>query len=136
MSRVNVPGVVIGTFGYMSTEQLSGEEVDERTDIFSLGVMVIEALTGERPFHGNSYAELFRSTLQDEFHLNGESVEVNRLRDVLQRSLSKDRARRFPTAADLQKELIPAIWNCPRFPLPVRRGLGDRATTQTVGTIF
>jgi len=131
---LTVPGVVIGTFGYMSTEQLSGEEVDERTDIFSLGVMVIEALTGERPFHGNSYAELFRSTLQDQIHLNGESVEVNRLREVLQRCLAKDRAARFPTVADLQNELIPAIWNCPRFPLPVRRGLGDRATTQTVGT--
>ena len=47
----------MGTFGYMSPEQVSGEEVDERSDIFSLGVMVVEALTGRRPFVGRTSAE-------------------------------------------------------------------------------
>jgi serine/threonine protein kinase len=46
---LTAPGTVIGTMSYMSSEQMSGENVDERSELFALGVMVVEALTGERP---------------------------------------------------------------------------------------
>jgi len=131
---LTVPGVVLGTFGYMSPEQLSGEEVDERSDIFSLGVMVFEAVTGERPFRGKTHTELFRSTLQEPFQLPGDSTEVNRLRSVLQTCLSKDRDRRYAKVAALQWELIPALRACPKFPLRDGRILAEGTLTKTVRT--
>ena len=57
---LTTPGTVMGTFAYMSPEQVLGQEVDERGDIFALGVMVIEALTGSRPFLGHTYAGIDR----------------------------------------------------------------------------
>jgi serine/threonine protein kinase len=105
--------MVMGTFGYMSPEQVTGATVDERSDLFSIGVMVVEALTGRRPFRGNTYQQLLTSILQGAFHLQGGSGEAQRLDEVLQRCLAKDRKHRFSSAAEMQKELIPALRNCP-----------------------
>jgi serine/threonine protein kinase len=51
----------MGTFGYMPPEQLRGERTDERSDLFAVGVMIYEALYGEKPFRGESYQELLRA---------------------------------------------------------------------------
>lgn len=105
-------GTVLGTFGYMSPEQLSGEEVDERSDVFAIGVMVVEALTGRRPFIGKTYAELLRSVTHDSFQFADDSVEGKRLNAVLQKCLAKKREDRFASMSDLQRALIPAIRDC------------------------
>jgi len=112
-SSLTVRGSIVGTFGYMSPEQLVGEEIDERSDIFSIGVMVIEALTGSRPFSGKTYAELLTAVLHGSYKLEGESLEVKCLDEALQRCLAKDPAARFASAAKAQQELISAIRNCP-----------------------
>ena len=112
-SSLTARGSIVGTFGYMSPEQLTGEEVDERSDIFSIGVMVVEALTGRRPFSGRTYPELLTAVLHGSYHLEGDSSELKTLDEVLQRCLAKDPAARFASAAKAQKDLIPAIRNCP-----------------------
>ena len=108
-AAVTTPGTVVGTFGYMSPEQLMGTGVDERSDLFSLGVMVVEVLTGSRPFAGKTYPELLTSILQESFHLPTDSPEAEHLDAVLQKCLAKDRDDRFASAGAMQKELIPAI---------------------------
>lgn len=112
-SSLTARGTIVGTFGYMSPEQLTGEEADERSDIFSVGVMVVEALTGRRPFSGRTHAELLTAVLHESYHLEGASKELKCLDEVLQRCLAKDPAERFLTVAETQDELIPAIRNCP-----------------------
>jgi len=112
-SSLTARGSIVGTFGYMSPEQLAGEEADERSDIFSIGVMVVEALTGRRPFSGRTYAELLTAVLHGSYHLEGDSSEVKCLDEALQRCLAKDPAERFASVAKAQQELIPAIRNCP-----------------------
>ncbi|HEV8134759.1 MAG TPA: protein kinase [Pyrinomonadaceae bacterium] len=106
---LTTPGMVVGTMGYMSPEQLRGETVDERSDLFSVGVMVVEVLTGSRPFRGPTYTELLSSILHGSFHLEGGSKEAEQLDAVLQKCLAKDRERRFSSAGEMQRELIPAM---------------------------
>ena len=108
-ASMTIPGTVLGTLGYMSPEQLTGTAVDERSDFFSVGVMVVEALTGSRPFNGQTYHELLTSILQGAFHLPTDSPENERLDAVLEKCMAKDRADRFSSSAAMQTELIPAI---------------------------
>src|SRR6202030_3305792 len=89
-NSLTVTGMIVGTLGYMSPEQLTGNSVDERSDIFAIGVMAVEALTGARPFSGRTPAELLTSLLISTFHLKGESKGIARLDAVLQKCLAPD----------------------------------------------
>ena len=100
-------GLVLGTIPYMSPEQLEGRQVDHRSDVFSMGVVLHEMITGERPFKGDSSASLISAILRD----RPESVSRLRadappaLERVILRCLQKDPERRFQTAKDLRIEL-------------------------------
>jgi hypothetical protein len=109
---VTAPGAVMGTLGYMAPEQLLGGEVDHRADLFAVGVMLVEVLTGSRPFQGDSYGELSRSLLHDIFHLPRSTPEAMALDAFLQRCLAKEARDRFGSAAQLRRELIPALREC------------------------
>ena len=106
-SSLTARGLVMGTFGYMPPEQLLGETVDERSDIFALGVMLVEALTGKRPFQGRTAAALLHAITREPAHLTGAAASpaVQRL---LQKSLAKEPSERFANVADFQKELFQA----------------------------
>jgi serine/threonine-protein kinase len=112
-ATVTAAGVVLGTLGYMAPEQLVGARIDERADIFALGVMLGEALTGRRPFDRPTYAEILSSMHREEYHLCGEAPAVKALDAILQRCLAKEPESRFASAGDLQRHLIPALRACP-----------------------
>jgi eukaryotic-like serine/threonine-protein kinase len=98
---MTVPGTVLGTFGYMAPEQLRGEKMDERSDLFAVGVMIYEALYGEKPFRGSSYQELLRAMTSDEY-----SSELDkRLTKFLAKSLALDPAARFASASEMKRIL-------------------------------
>jgi hypothetical protein len=127
-STQTVAGAVLGTLGYMAPEQVVGGAVDERSDIFALGVIVVRMLTGELPFLTGNYAEYMKSVCERDFQLPGDSGENGRLNAVLRKSLTWDPADRFPSVATLRAELVPAI----RAHQPRRRqvGSGEDAPTE------
>jgi serine/threonine protein kinase len=98
-------GVVLGTPFYMSPEQISGAAIDQRTDIFSLGVILYELLTGRRPFQGTSTAELAASILRDPPPAIAKSGVPAALVHVIDRCLSKHVEERLASARLLAETL-------------------------------
>jgi hypothetical protein len=100
-------GVTLGTVSYMSPEQVTGEELDGRTDLFSLGVVLYEALTGHQPFTGKTSAVVFSAILT---HAPVAPIVLNptlplRLQEVVNNCLEKDRELRYQDAAGLRADL-------------------------------
>jgi len=101
--KITDPGTVMGTVGYMSPEQVRGQEADHRSDIFSFGVILYEMLSGKRTFAGESAVEVMNAILKEE---PPELVESNAkispaLDKIVRRCLEKKPERRFQTASDL-----------------------------------
>jgi len=99
-------GIVMGTPAYMSPEQVAGRSLDHRTDIFSLGVVLHELSTGQRPFAGSSSAELVSAILRDTPPLvtDVRSELPADLARVIRRCLEKDPRYRVQTARDVSNE--------------------------------
>ncbi len=97
------PGVVLGTVGYMSPEQVRGREVDGRSDLFSLGAVVYEMLTGQRAFHRDSSIETLSAILKEEpADIGSLSPHVPQsIERVVLRCLEKKPDERFQSARDL-----------------------------------
>ena len=100
-------GRIIGTVSYMSPEQAEGKPIDQRTDIFSLGVMLHEMTTGERPFKGDTNVSIISAILKD---TPISVTDINPalpagLARVIRKALAKDPSRRYQTAADLRNDL-------------------------------
>jgi serine/threonine protein kinase len=100
-------GITLGTVSYMSPEQATGEELDGRTDLFSVGVVLYECATGHRPFSGKTtpaiLAAIISRSPQPASSFNSE-IPV-RLQDVISNCLEKDRELRYQSAADLRADL-------------------------------
>ena len=97
-------GVVMGTHGYMSPEQLTGQPLDHRTDIFSLGCVLHEMLTGSSPFRRTTAAASVAAVLHDEPAELPADTPVE-LKKVVTRCLRKNREQRFQSARDVAIEL-------------------------------
>jgi Tol biopolymer transport system component len=100
-------GVVLGTVAYMSPEQAEGREIDHRSDIFSLGVILYEMATGSRPFKGDTRMSTITSILRDEPAPVSEVRQAlpRHLGRIVKRCLAKQAGRRYQSALDLRNEL-------------------------------
>jgi serine/threonine protein kinase/sugar lactone lactonase YvrE len=101
------PGVVMGTAGYMSPEQARGHEVDRRSDIFSLGVVVYEMVAGRQPFEAETTSDVIAAILKQEpAPLARYSREVpEELEWIVAKMMAKDREERYQTATELLFDL-------------------------------
>jgi len=98
-------GAVIGTVGYMSPEQLKGQPLDERSDLFALGAVLYEMLTGKDAFPGDSAVEIIAAVLSGEPTPRLDSTTGADLNGVLDRALARDRSRRYASAAEFLADL-------------------------------
>jgi serine/threonine-protein kinase len=117
-------GTVLGTPSYMSPEQINGHEIDGRSDVFSLGVVFFELITGQLPFHGKNLTNLFYQITQVKHPSPREiNPKVPRpVEQILDKSLAKDPARRFATGADFAKYLRAMISKIDQVKARVRGG--------------
>ncbi len=111
------PGTVVGTLGYMSPEQVRGKPVDQRTDIFALGAVLYEMLSGKRAFHGDTPADTMSAILKED---PPDLTETNRnlppgLERIVRHCLEKNPEERFQSAHDIA------------FALDALTGLGSSA---------
>jgi tRNA A-37 threonylcarbamoyl transferase component Bud32 len=118
-------GAVMGTFGYIAPEVFSGGPVDERADLFAIGVMVVETLVGARPFNGQTPHEIITSLLHNDYHLPGESPEIRALDVVVQRCLAKDPRDRYGSASEAASELVPTLARCSNVALHQSKTMPD-----------
>jgi eukaryotic-like serine/threonine-protein kinase len=102
-SPATLPGMVMGTVGYMSPEQVRGEPIDPRSDIFSFGAVLYEMLTDKRAFKRETSAETMTAILREEPEALNDTVWQGplELQRILARCLEKNVARRFQSASDL-----------------------------------
>jgi hypothetical protein len=103
-SRLTETGTSLGTISYMSPEQLEGQSVDARTDVYGLGVVLFEAVAGARPFEGTSVVAHLAARAEPRPRLAGEGAPPE-LDGILDRALALDRGRRTASASELAREL-------------------------------
>jgi eukaryotic-like serine/threonine-protein kinase len=103
LTALTHPGVVLGTVGYMSPEQIRCQPVDARSDLFSIGTILYEMIAGRRPFQANTAADTMSSILQDDppelSRMRGASLPIDR---IVRRCLEKNPQDRFQLAQDLE----------------------------------
>jgi CHASE2 domain-containing sensor protein/tRNA A-37 threonylcarbamoyl transferase component Bud32 len=117
-------GIVLGTPNYMSPEQINGHEIDGRSDIFSLGVVFFELMTGQLPFHGKNLTNLFYQITQVK-HTSPRQINPKvpkPVEQIIDKALAKNPAQRFPTGADFARYLKAMINKIDQVKARVREG--------------
>jgi len=106
-ANLTSPGSTVGTIAYMSPEQARGEELDTRSDLFSLGTVIYQMATGRQPFSGPTSAVVFHAILELDpvSVVQWNAALPPRLQEIIEKLLEKDRDLRYQSAADLRGDL-------------------------------
>ena len=120
MAHLTTPGTLVGTVAYMSPEQIEGKPVDQRSDMFSLGIVLCEMLIGRNPFAGRSTTETLHKILNAPPQLDHIAALPPRVVDILARALARDPAERYQHAGDMQLDLRRAT-KATESPAPTRQ---------------
>jgi serine/threonine protein kinase len=97
---------IMGTPSYMSPEQVRGGEIDARTDIFSLGIMIFTMMTGQKPFAGNTAAVMFKIVYEEPAVPSSVNPQLTSAHDyVVKKCLAKDRNQRYSSARELLNDV-------------------------------
>jgi serine/threonine protein kinase/tetratricopeptide (TPR) repeat protein len=105
LSGVTRPGAFLGTPKYASPEQFRGQSVDARSDLFSVGVIFYEMLTGRPPFAGESFGEIAHSVLQGSPPALGGSPAISAMGRIVHRALARDPSDRYSSAESMAADL-------------------------------
>jgi serine/threonine protein kinase len=107
-------GIVVGTAGYMPPEQLRGKAVDGRSDLFSLGVVLVEILTDQVLFPGDTIERIFFQTLSKPIPLvmTPDGEEIPELQEIVNRTLAKEAEGRYSSAEELEKAIQSFLSSC------------------------
>jgi serine/threonine-protein kinase len=122
-STLTQTGITLGTASYLAPEQIRGETLDPRTDIFSLGVLAYEIVTGQKPFTGDHISTVLYK-IMNEVPAPPSSLDPalpRGLDAMILKALEKDRTKRFSSCAELRTECLSLLQNVPdgpAFPIP------------------
>jgi serine/threonine protein kinase len=112
LSLETMPGALVGTVGYMAPEQVRGEPVDPRADLFSLGAILFELVEGVRAFGGETPVERLAAILKEhppDVLAGRDGPRERAYREVVRRCLEKDREARYPSAEDVREALLAVV---------------------------
>jgi serine/threonine-protein kinase len=126
-------GAVVGNIGYMAPEQLSGEPVDQRADIFSLGCILYEMVAHHQPFRGGSAPERMAAILTTSAAPLPAGAASPSLERTIQRCLAKEPDHRFATMNELLNELRAELPARTKIDQPTQRNHGATATPSAPG---
>ncbi|MDI6840756.1 MAG: serine/threonine-protein kinase [bacterium] len=119
LSGITTEGTFLGTPEYMSLEQLKGEKVDQRADIYSLGIVFLELLTGVKAYEGDNYTQVIQNVLtRSPRGINELANYVNdRLAMIVKKMIEKDKTKRYESA----NAVLDALMKLQGKPVPKRR---------------
>ena len=134
-TKLTVAGAIAGTPRYMSPEQVEGREVDIRADVYSLGVVCFEALTGHQPFDGATIAEIMRKQVMEPLPRLGSyfpELDLPPLQAVLDKACAKKREDRYPDMIAFASALSQSIPTQLHMSLPPLQRMATEASRASV----